>query len=131
MSPGGREEGQATVELALLLPLLVTLLVAVLQLAIVARNSLAVTHATRVAARTAVSEPSPQAITASARSATGLPAEQVQVKVSGSLQPRGRATVTVTYVDPTDAPLVGRLIPPVTLSQRLSFFVEPGEEGGS
>jgi len=118
------------VELALLLPLLITLLVGVLQVGIVARNALAVSHATRVAARTGVSEPTRSAISAAARSATGLPPGRVRVVVSGSLAPRGRVTVTVTYVDPTDAPLIGRLVPSVTLSQQLSFSVEPGEEAG-
>lgn len=124
--PGGREEGQATVELALLLPLMVTLAIAVLQVAVVGRNALAVGHAARAAARTAVRQPEQRSIAAAARSASGLPAGAVRVVVTGSLVPGGRASVTVTYVDPTDAPLVGRLIPPVTLSQRLSFVVEPG-----
>jgi Flp pilus assembly protein TadG len=115
------------VELALLLPLLVTLLVAVVQFGLVARNALAVSHATRVAARVAVTEPNRVAIADAARSATGLPPQRVRVVVAGSLSPGGRATVTVSYVDPTDAPLIGRLVPPVTLSHRLAVFVEPGE----
>lgn len=124
--PGGREEGQATAELALLLPLLVTLLAGVLQVALVARNAVAVGHAARSAARVGVTRPDRVAIAGAARSATGLPASRVSVSVTGSLAPGGRAQVTVTYVDPTDAPLIGRLVPSVTLSQRLAFVVEPG-----
>ena len=48
-----RQRGQATVELALALPLVCLLLLAVLQVAVVARDRLAVEHAARAAARAA------------------------------------------------------------------------------
>ena len=53
------EEGQATVELALLLPVVVVLLLAVLQLGLVARDVVLVAHAAREASRVAAVDDDP------------------------------------------------------------------------
>ena len=53
------ERGQATVEFALLLPVLVLALLAVLQVAFVVRDQVAVVHAAREAARAASVDPDP------------------------------------------------------------------------
>ena len=52
-----REGGQATVEVALLLPLLALLLLAVVQVGLVVRDQVLVTHAAREAARAAAVDP--------------------------------------------------------------------------
>ena len=116
------EHGQATVELALVLPLLVIVLLGVIQVALVGRDSIAVTHAARAAARAAIVDPA-EANSAAVRS-TGLDARRMEVVVSGDVHPGALITVTVTYDDPTDVPLIGRLIGDVELSESLSARVE-------
>ena len=56
-----REGGQATVEVALLLPLLATMLLAVVQVGLVVRDQVLVTHAAREAARAAAVDPTEDA----------------------------------------------------------------------
>ena len=124
MTVAGRERGQATVELALLLPLLVTLLLGVIQVGLVVRSSVAVTHATRAAARAVVVDPSTAAARAAARRSTSLASTSLTVTVSGDRRSGGWVSVQVSYRDPTDVPLIGRLLPTVTLSDRLVVRVE-------
>ena len=124
MTSAGQEEGQATVELALLLPLLVALLLGVIQVGLVARNSVAVSHATRAAARTALVDPSAGAVRAAARQATGLDPSRLRVEVLGSPVPGAVVRVRVSYADPTDVPIIGRLVPSLTLTDELVVRVE-------
>ena len=58
MRPAG-DRGQASVELALLLPLLVLLLLVILQVGLLGRDVVLVTHASREAARAAATDPDP------------------------------------------------------------------------
>lgn len=111
-------------ELALLLPLLVTLLLGVVQVGLVVRSAVATTQAARAAARAAIVDPSTGSVTAAARAATALPSSRLVVTVGGDRRPGGWAVVIVRYRDPTDVPLVGRLVPPVTLVERLVVRVE-------
>ncbi len=116
------ERGQATVELALVLPLLALVLLGVVQIALIGRDSIAVTHAARAAARAAAidvgsGEPA-------ARGATGLDAARLSVTVTGDRERGGIVTVSVSYDDPTDVPLIGRLIGDVRLTDRFSARVE-------
>ncbi|MGE3619262.1 MAG: TadE/TadG family type IV pilus assembly protein [Acidimicrobiia bacterium] len=120
---GARDGGQSTVELALLLPVVVVLLLAVLQVALVARDLVLVSHATREAARAAaVGEDALDA----ARAGGGLEADRLQVTVRGGREPGDRATVTVRYRAPTEVPLVGRLLPDVPLTSTARARVEKG-----
>lgn len=117
--------GQATVELALLLPLILMVLLVVLQVGVLARDRLAVVHATRAAARTVIVDPSPEAATRSLR-AQGGAAARGRVAVSGALRPGGLATVTVTMAA-TPVPIIGHVVAGVTLRERLTVYVEgPG-----
>jgi hypothetical protein len=103
------EQGQATTELALLLPLVVLLLLAVLQVAVIARDDVLVTHAAREAARVVAVDARPAAALAAARSG-GLRAERVQVQVTGRRGAGSRAIVRVSYRSPTEVPIVGTLL---------------------
>ena len=78
-----RDSGQATVELALVLPLVALLLVALVQAAVVARDQLLVTHAAREAVRAAAVDPDPAAATRAARRAGPLDADRLAVDLSG------------------------------------------------
>ena len=55
------DEGQAAVELALVLPLVVALLLAVVQVGLIVRDQVLVVHAAREAAREAAVDPDPAA----------------------------------------------------------------------
>lgn len=108
------DDGQATVELALLLPFLVVLLMCIVQTALVARDAVLVSHAARVGARIAAVEPSMDAVRSAVRSAASLEPHRMQVerRVEGEL-----VRVTVSYRSPTEVPLVGALIGDVNLSE--------------
>jgi hypothetical protein len=87
------------------------LLVLVFQIALVARDEILVVHAARDAAREATVSGDPARVVAAAR--RDLPGASVRIVR------RGRAgepvQVAITYVSRTDLPLVGALLPDVTL----------------
>lgn len=115
------DRGQASVELALCLPFVCLLLCGVVQVAVVARGQLAVQLAAREAARAAAVSAEPAAAaTLAARRAVGLRPLAVTVSQHG-----GTVTATVTYTERTQVPLVGALLPDVTLSASVTMALEP------
>jgi Flp pilus assembly protein TadG len=121
------ERGQATVELALLLPLVVVLLLAILQIALLGRDLVLVTHASREAARAAAVDPDPAAAARAAADAGGLDRERLTVTVTGRGSPGARLRATVTYRARTDVPLIGGLLGDRTLRSATTMRVEgPG-----
>ncbi|HKH25529.1 MAG TPA: TadE family protein [Acidimicrobiia bacterium] len=119
-APLNRQSGQATVEFAVLMPLIVLAALIVLQVAFVVRDQVAVVHAAREAARAASVDPdSGRAVRAARRT---LRAAEVDV---GDRPAVGEPiTVEVSYRSVTDLPLVGRLFPDPTLHSRVSMRVE-------
>jgi Flp pilus assembly protein TadG len=116
-----RDRGQAAVEAALVLPFMMAVVLGVVQVAVVAAEQLAVWHAAREGARAAAVAAAPtDAATAAARAATGLAPLDVSVVVAGGL-----VGVTVTHTDPTDVPLIGALVPTVTLRATVRMALEP------
>lgn len=122
----GREAGQASVELALLLPLVVLLLLAVLQVGLVARDVVLVTHAAREAARAAATDPHPDAARRAAETSGGLREDRLDVAVRGRGDPGSRVEVSVTYRVPTAVPLVGSLVGDVPVTRSVTMRVEDG-----
>ena len=120
----GRERGQAAVELALVLPLVVMLLLALVQLGVVVRDQILVVHAAREAARAAAVESDPGAASAAAADGSGLAASRLHVDVTGRAGPGSRVAVSVAYRSPTDVPLVGAAVADVTLRGRATMRVE-------
>jgi Flp pilus assembly protein TadG len=118
------ERGQATVEAALVLPLVVTLLLAVIQVGLLVRAEVLVTHAAREAARAAAVDADPQAAARAASAATALEPKRMTVNVQGRNGPGSRVRVEVTYTAPTDVPLVGGLLGDVTLKATATMRVE-------
>ena len=119
------ERGQATVELALALPVVLLALALVVQVALLARDRVAVVHAARAAARAAVVEPTVGAATRAARSSGGA-LSAASVQLDGDLMTGGLLGVTVT-ARPTAVPLVGYVVAGVQLRERLVVLVEgPG-----
>lgn len=105
------DRGQATVELALVLPLVFGMLMLLFQVALVARDEILVVHAARDAAREATVTGDAARVTAAAR--RNVPGATVRIVR------RGRAgesvAVVVTYTSRTDLPLIGALLPDLTL----------------
>jgi TadE-like protein len=102
------------VEFALVLPVLVLALLAVIQVALVVRDRVTLVHAAREAARAASVDPDPsRAVRAARRTLPGA-----QVRVGRRPKVGEPITVVVTYRSSTDLPLVGALFPdPVFRSQ--------------
>lgn len=116
--------GQATVEVALALPLLVLLALVVVQVGVLARDRVAVTHAARAGARAAAVDPSPAGVRAAVVRATGLEAGRFGVTVVGDASSGSFVTVRVSYRDRTDVAVIGRLLPDVTITERFVARVE-------
>ena len=119
-----REGGQATVEVALLLPLLVLLLLAVVQVGLVLRDQVLVTHAAREAARAAAVDPQAAVAREGAVAAARLEPDRLSVELSGSAEPGARLTVTLRYRSPTRVPLIGPLVGDRTLVAEATMRVE-------
>jgi Flp pilus assembly protein TadG len=120
----GRERGQATVELALLLPVLVALILAVVQVGALVRDRLLLAHVAREAARAAAVDPEPGAAGAAAAAASGLDRQRLTVELGPARAPGDRLVVTVTYLAPTEVPVVGPLLPDIMLSTEVAIRVE-------
>jgi Flp pilus assembly protein TadG len=112
------------VELALLLPLVVLLLLAVLQVGLLARDVVLVTHASREAARAAAVDPAPGAALAAARASSGLDADRLRVTVAGRGDAGSRVRVEVTYRAHLDVPLIGDLVGDRTIRSAATMRVE-------
>jgi hypothetical protein len=114
------EAGQSTVEFALLLPLIVFAVLAVLQVGLVVRDRVAVVHAAREAARAASVDPDPSRAVKAARRT--LPDAEVAV---GARPAVGEPiSVEVSYRSVTDLPLVGALFPDPVMRSRTVMRVE-------
>lgn len=112
--------GQATVELALLIPLVFMGLMAVVQTALVARDQIAVVHAAREAARAASVDPDPARASAAAREVLG----GADVEVGRRPRVGEQLRVSVRYRSRTDLPLVGPLFPDPVLRAAAVMRVE-------
>ena len=118
------DRGQATVEVALVLPVIAVLLLAVVQVGLVVRDQVLVTHAAREAARAAAVDPDPEAPGQAAAAAARLAPHRLQVVVGERGAPGSRVRVEVAYVSPTRLPLVGPLVPDVRLTAEATIRVE-------
>lgn len=124
MSRRGRgDSGQATVEVALVLPFLVVLLLAMAQVGLIIRAQVMVIHSAREAARAVAVDTDADATEAVLRAST-LDAARTTVDVSGSLDPGGHVTVTVNYTVAPSVPLAGSLIGDIDLDASATMLVE-------
>ncbi len=104
------DSGQSSVELALVLPVVVLLLLAVLQVGLVARDVVLVTHASREAARAAAVDGAPGAARRAAVMSSGLRSDRLRVRVAGRSGPGSRVRVEIAYSAPTNVPIIGALL---------------------
>jgi Flp pilus assembly protein TadG len=116
------DAGQATVEVALAVPLLVIVMLFGVQIALVIRDQIATIAAAREAARAVVVADgrTDVADSAVARTASLNPSRRsVNVSINGGL-----VTATVTYRSPTDLPLVGIFLPDITVRSAATMALE-------
>lgn len=115
------DEGQAAVELALVLPLLALLLLGIVQVALVVRDQILVVHAAREAARAAAVEPTLDAARRAALAGAPLVGGRLHVDLSGRGRTDRQVRAELSYRSPTSAPLVGGLIPDIVLRAQASM----------
>jgi hypothetical protein len=124
-SDSGRSDaGQSTVELALSLPLVALLLLLLVQVGLVVRAQVLVTHAAREAAREAAVDPDPAAPRQAALASASLAADRLTVTATGRGPPGSRVRVEIRYRLTTDVPVVGALLPDVVLAAAATMRVE-------
>lgn len=101
------EPGQATVELALCLPLLALVFAGLVEASLVALDQVRVWHAAREGARAAAVEPDPAAAKEAA-TRSGLQDLEVEVEPGAEERAPGRpATVSVAYPYESRVPVLG------------------------
>jgi hypothetical protein len=122
--PAAPDRGQATVELALVLPLVALLLLAIIQVALVARDKNLVTHAAREAARAAAVDSDPAVAVQAAERAGPLDPSRMQVRVRGRDGVGSRVEVTVRYTTRVGVPGIGAAIGDVVLEASATMRVE-------
>jgi Flp pilus assembly protein TadG len=108
---GARDHGSATVEFALVLPLVFVVVLGLVQVGLVIRDRLLVEAAARAGARAAAIQDDPDAIGQAAMAAApGLDPARAHVSVVRA-GPRGDpVTVRIAYDDPFRVPLVAWLL---------------------
>lgn len=122
---GGRgESGQAAVELALALPLLAVLFLLLLQVTLVARDQVLLTHAAREGAREAAVADDPGAARRGALAGSRLDPDRLDVTAAGRGEPGSRVTATLVYESATDVPVVGAFVGDVRLRAAVTMRVE-------
>ena len=118
------QRGQATVELALCLPIVAIVLAVIVQVGVIARDHVKVWHAAREAARVAAVDPDEEAITRAAESA-GLRPITVTVEPDVIERRQGEpVTVTVEHPPSLRVPVIGRLFEALTLDAEASMRIE-------
>lgn len=120
----GPANGQATVEMALALPLAILIGLVGLQAGLVAIDALKVQHAAREAARAAAVEPDPAVARQAALGAAALDPGVLSVELQGGRTGGDAVTAHVTYQAPTEVPLVGAFIGRVPLRAEVTMRVE-------
>ena len=111
MRPSG-QRGSAAVEFALVLPLLLLLLLALVQVGMLAHNQLVLTQASRAGAREAAVDPSAAAVDEAVRNAAvGLDGDRLRVEIARAGARGTPVTVSVAYEAPVAATLTGWLFP--------------------
>ncbi len=109
-------------ELALLLPVVALVLLAVIQFGLIARDRVLTVHAARTVARAVAVRPDRK--TALAALAEAVPdADRFDVELGGELRGGGLATVTVS-APATRIAFLGAVLPTVVVRERLVVRVE-------
>lgn len=132
MTVAGRGDGgQATVELAVVLPLVAILALVVAQVGLVVRQHLLVAHATREAVRAAAVAEGDRSVAARRAAERAGPLDDQRLDIEVETVDDGTAVrVTVGFRAITDLPLVGALLPDPRLEDSAAMRIESvGERG--
>ena len=119
-----RQRGQATVELALGLPLVLLGVLLVVQVGLVVADQVRVVHAAREGVRVVAVDDRSGAARRAALGAAGLTPARTAVAVGDRGPPGSTVRVAVTYRAPTDVPLAGAHLPDIALHARATMRVE-------
>lgn len=112
-----RDSGSASVEFALVLPLLLLVLLASVEVVVVARIQLQIGHAAREGAREAATTPDlERAIAAAKRTLDSNTASRIRVSIDRQAHVGGIARVTVSLSHAVASPLFGGVSVPLTSS---------------
>lgn len=115
------DRGQAAVEFAIALPLVVVLVLGVLQVVVVGARQATVERLARVGARAASVAADPTtAATRAVHASSSLEPVDVSVSATGEI-----VTVTVRYIDGTTVPVIGGAIGDVEMRASASMPREP------
>ena len=125
--PRRGDQGQSTVEFALVLPFVLLLLLVLLQAGVMLRDQLVVVGAAREAAREAAVSPERARIEAAARRAA--PGLDLSIKLARGPRRGDLASVDVS-ARPTTLPLVGGVVSGRRLSSKAVMRVEQAGAGG-
>ena len=118
------ERGQATVELALCLPLIALLLATVVEVTMIAADQTRLLHAAREAARIAVVDDEAGKIRAAAANG-GLKGVELAVTPKPDMRRQGDPlTVRLSYKPPARTPIVGILFRGITLRAEATMRIE-------
>jgi Flp pilus assembly protein TadG len=124
LSIGSRQSGQATVELALCLPVIAVLLAALLQVGVIVSDQTRLWDAAREAARVAVVDPNPQAITQAAER-SGLAPVTTSIRPQAALRAQGRPlTITLAYRPRAVLPLLRGVVDGIELHAAATMRIE-------
>ena len=114
------DSGQATVELALVMPLIIGLLLIILNVGLVVRDQLAVWHAASAGARAAsISPDSPNVVQQAVEAEVRLRPLHLQIVRDGDL-----ITVEAKYPRAFGLWLISSIAPPLTLSATVTMHVQ-------
>jgi Flp pilus assembly protein TadG len=129
--PDNREQGQAVVEFAVILPVLLLILYAILQFGIVFNNYIQVTSGAREGARKAavsralgVGGAESAAVTSVKNAASGLDPSQINVTFPGSPTFAQGTDVTVQVTYPYSVSILGLVVSSGNLSSSQTMRVE-------
>jgi hypothetical protein len=124
MRRAGKERGQATVELALCLPVVLFVLGALAEIGLIASDQVRLWHAARESARIAVVEPDPTAARRAAEGA-GFGSLRLVIRPEPPLRRAGDPlTVSVEYDRRAVIPVIGALFERVDLEARATMRIE-------
>ena len=122
MNTRGRgARGQATVEFALVLPLVLGLALFIVQVGLVVRDQIMVVNAAREGARTAAVQPVLAEARQSAIDSGALDPQRTTVSMS---QGSSTVTVTVSYRSTTTVPIIGNLVGDIAMRESTTMRSE-------
>lgn len=111
-------------ELALCLPMLCLLLVLVVQVGLIVRDQVLLTHAARESARVAAVDDRAGSPRDAAVAAGPLDPDRLTVRLEGGGASGSRVRAVVNYRSPTDVPLVGALLGDIDMQAEVTMRVE-------